>query len=368
MYYSYHKSVLLVVVCLSISCIEQGSAATHGSPRDDPHFPCPIPEDIEPCTCYYDAELSTLCLDCSHVKDSDQLAQVFQAPFPVSTFQNFTIDSNEDLFVIKNDTFNGVTFEEIWISWSVLEKIQINAFAGMESTLKRLFLYHNEISKFPFFVLDNYVVLEALSLISNDITYVPSIKSRSLKYLELGLNPIDNMPVNPFIHLPKLEKLHVEAIGLTELKQGLFEYNCDLNYISLWGNELRHLEPYWFSFPGADSMKQIVLNHNFMSVVHKDAFSGVSGSHIYMEFNEIETIKESVWRHVLQGNNTIYLLGNHLQCGCDVAWLVWDRPLLDQLVEAKCSDGQYLVNLDPDSFSGCETTTTQSSITTFTVE
>lgn len=46
--------------------------------------------------------------------------------------------------------------------------------------------------------------------------------------------------------------------------------------------------------------------------------------------------------------------GNPLACGCDIAWLVLNTRFLAQLKDdTTCSDGELVVNLDPDLFIYC---------------
>ena len=52
----------------------------------------------------------------------------------------------------------------------------------------------------------------------------------------------------------------------------------------------------------------------------------------------------------LQPSGKLFLDGNPLGCGCDVAWAVTDPAVMSIISDARCANGTRLTNLDPNYF------------------
>ena len=178
---------------------------------------CPNEADIRPCVC---STILALDLDCSEVLDEDQLLAVFHTDFPTHAFRRFTMYQNKHLKTLRDYTFELVTFEEIWITDGVLEKVEENAFSHSAATVKSLIFNMNSISTFPFSSLSTFTELLSLDLRVNNLQWFPKITSPTLEVLYLSHNPLGGLPVDAFAGTPSIIDLHLSNTQITEILPG----------------------------------------------------------------------------------------------------------------------------------------------------
>ncbi|XP_042216513.1 oplophorus-luciferin 2-monooxygenase non-catalytic subunit-like [Homarus americanus] len=88
---------------------------------------------------------------------------------------------------------------------------------------------------------------------------------------------------------------------------------------------------------------------NNVSKVAVNAFSGLgAGDGIFMWGNQLTVIEEEVWQPLLLDDVQLFLGGNPLFCGCDIAWIVLNPTFLNLIAsDTTCATGELLVDLDP---------------------
>ncbi|XP_045130391.1 oplophorus-luciferin 2-monooxygenase non-catalytic subunit-like isoform X2 [Portunus trituberculatus] len=313
---------------------------------------CPNDADIRPCECIVSSDGFSLDMDCSKVQDEEQLKAVFQADFPTSAFRRFTIHQNKQLRILRDGTFNYVTFEEIWITDGILEKIEDAALSDSASTARNLIFNLNNISIFPFSILSNFEELLSLDLRVNNLQGFPKLTSSTLKILYLSHNPLGSLPVDAFGGTPSITDLHLSNTKITEILPGTLQGLPKLRNIGLGNNQLKELVEN--SVQCNSNTGLVDLGYNELRTVHPNAFPGFRSGWLYIHHNYITTLEENVWRILVEHDGYLDPYGNPLLCGCDIAWLLNNATLRDAVDKyTTCADGRKLIDLNPTDYDHC---------------
>lgn len=312
---------------------------------------CPAEEDITPCVCY-EVNPETLDIDCSAVLDEDELAAVFQANFPSTSFRRLVINSNPNLKLLRNGDLGEASFQEIWITQGVLEAIEEGALSGSSSTLLHLVFNYNNISTFPFADLESFTELISLDLRSNNIEGFPTLSSATLKTLYLSKNPLGILPDDAFFGTPALEDIHLSSTKISVVNSGTFAELEHLTVLGLGNNLITYLEEE--AIQCSPSVGLIDLGYNALRSVQANAFPGLVNGWIYIHHNALRVLEENIWKPILLQGGYIDPYGNPLQCGCDIAWAVRNSSLINGFdIYSTCSDGRRLTELDPVDYENC---------------
>ncbi|CAL4176288.1 unnamed protein product, partial [Meganyctiphanes norvegica] len=292
---------------------------------------CPEISAILPCICTHKSDENLTDIDCSEVTSENELRKVFNSTFPTKNFDKFIILNNDHLKVLESGVFNGITFEEFFIQNSQIENIEIDAFNDSFATAYMIVLLGNKIQDFPFNVLHNF---------------------SNLTYLNLNFNPLGSIPANAFQRISTLKFVNIIRT-VHEIAVGTFTNQTNIERIYAAENNLRNV-PSGLFVTGSDIIEYIVINNNTISSVEPNAFDPVAGLIINMDHNSMQLIEEYIWRNLLESWVVLYLKDNPLLCGCDVAWLVRNHTLLNQISDnTQCSDGKYIHDLYSGDFIDC---------------
>ena len=71
---------------------------------------CPNSEEIEPCLCSYNYEDQGTDIICDGDIKESEIAEVFQASFPLKDFNEFIIQNNGYLDELSQSLFNDIYF------------------------------------------------------------------------------------------------------------------------------------------------------------------------------------------------------------------------------------------------------------------
>ncbi|CAL4108248.1 unnamed protein product [Meganyctiphanes norvegica] len=293
--------------------------------------PCPDAEDIAPCVCTYDTVSNAMDLNCSAVENEEQLKQIFKADFPFKNFRKFHIEHNNNLKVLEAGVFNGISFEEIQISFTDLEVVELQALDSCYETTTELYLYYNKITSFPFDELSQFSKLRDFDISNNLLSVIPADAFHgltALEYLDIGANNADI--VGTFQDLPNLLRIYLDSNNITTTIPAQFikTGSSHLSYINLYNNNIVSIEP--------------------------GAFDIVNWLDINMYGNSLSTLDEATWRPHLEAGGTLDNGVNPLVCGCDIAWLFAEDYLLWQVdYNAMCTDGAFMFELNPKMFVNC---------------
>lgn len=341
--------LIVFVILLTGSCHGNEPMPHGGVPME---AGCPIVEDISPCICsFYNHEY--LDIDCSLVEDEDQLRQVFLADFPSTAFRSFNMENNQKVRILEDGVFSDVTFINVFIIQGVLEEMGEATLIGSAGTLVTVSLTKNSISNLPYGTMNSYTAMEYLDLSENLLGELPPLSSPSIKVLNIHGNSLGNLPVDTLHGLTNLTQFIAYNIELTEITPGTFEGLVELEIVSAFDNHLWRLEAEAFTTSG-HRLQYVDLHNNSITSVEPDAFPDMDReSSIELSNNNITSLEETVWRPLLEEHVQVFLQGNPLECGCDVAWVVGNKTLLDRLPQASCLSGVALDLLDPEDFLHC---------------
>ncbi|CAL4094512.1 unnamed protein product [Meganyctiphanes norvegica] len=313
---------------------------------------CPDADDIYPCECIFNDWKNTMNLNCTMVEGEDELAQVFSS-LPSLNFDSLVMSENRNVKILKAGVFGSVTFKELSFTWGVLEEVEAGALDGSMKTATSMEFDANHISIFPFETIEGFTNLTYLSLVRNDIAVFPIISSQSLTALIMVWNPLGNFPADAFENLPSLSFIELGYTDVVSIEPGAFSNLGELNEIELDFNLLSHLPTGAFT-TSSSQLTSISLGHNQIWDVQPGAFEAVNGMRISLTKNYLTVLTEEVWRPLVEANVSLALFGNPLKCGCDLAWLVLEPELMNQVDEiSQCADGVYLHDLDPGLFEDC---------------
>ncbi|CAL4166241.1 unnamed protein product, partial [Meganyctiphanes norvegica] len=313
---------------------------------------CPDADTIYPCTCYVDQDTNYINLNCSSVEGEDELAQVFTS-LPSMNFDVLIMKYNQHVKVLKNGVFGQVTFKLFSLTWGVIEEIEPGVLDGSQDTALMMEFDTNYISIFPFESIDNFTNLIYLSLGANNITAFPILRSQSLTDLWLISNPMGNIPADAFEHLPSLSTIQLGYCNITSIEPGHFSNLPKLLDLDLQYNLLSHI-PSGAIATGSSKSYDIQLSNNKIVEVEPDAIEVVDEMPLFLENNQLSLLKEEVWRPLLEAKVFLALYGNPLECGCDLAWIIYEPELLEQITyDTMCADGRFIHDLDPDLFVDC---------------
>ncbi|CAL4150973.1 unnamed protein product [Meganyctiphanes norvegica] len=293
--------------------------------------PCPDAEDIAPCVCTYESVSNAMDLECSAVESEEQLKQIFKADFQFKNFNQFHLKGHNNFKVLEAGVFNGISFEIIRIDYSDLEVIELHALDSCYETATMIYLNGNKISSFPFDELSLFSKLSWFTLSSNNrLSVIPADAFHGLTALEhLAISDNNADIVGTFQDLPNLREIHLGYNVITTI-------------------------PAHFIKTGSSNISHIYLQYNNIVSVEPGAFDIVDDLYIFIHDNSLATLDEATWRPYLEAGGGLWAEVNPFVCGCDIAWLFGEDHLLEQLeFGAKCTDGEYLHNVDPSIFDNC---------------
>ncbi|XP_042228814.1 oplophorus-luciferin 2-monooxygenase non-catalytic subunit-like [Homarus americanus] len=323
----------------------QMTASYNTTPSD---VMCPNSAAIFPCFCTVDYNHNIMDLDCSEVRSEEELSAIMRTYFPSPNFHKLIINNNNNVRVLRAETLANITFQQFWIVNGLLEVVKDGALSASYSTVTSMWFDNNRIDHFCWKEISSFTNLQMLSFKSNRITNFPVISSGSLRYLNLGHNPLELVPLPALSDTPALEEVYFDGTGLQDIIPGTFFGLPELWMVVLEDNHLTEVPEgaVWFN---SSSPHGVYLRFNNITRVDVYAFSGFfSGDTIDLSYNQLAEVEEEVWRPLLLNGVRLKLRDNPLTCGCDIAWVVLNNNFLSHIDDrTTCSDGEPLVDLDP---------------------
>nr|XP_045605179.1 oplophorus-luciferin 2-monooxygenase non-catalytic subunit-like [Procambarus clarkii] len=315
--------------------------------------PCPNDADLSPCSCtVHDEDNFVIDLDCSEVESEEQLATIMRSPFPFVHFRNLTIDSNPNVVVLRRGVLANITFQEFYITGGALTEVETGALSGSSSTAISMHFEGNDIAVFPWGELSLFTALVDLDVSDNSISTFPALISDSLKYLDLSNNSLGLVPSIAFRETPLLEEIYLNGVNMLEILPGTFSGLHYLRIVSVNSNEVSSVPEGAIQFTTVSRFTEVHLSDNNIRNVAANAITGVTnGGDLFLDSNELEELKEEVWKPLLELGARLHLQDNPLTCGCDIAWIMMNSPILALIDDrTTCSDGELMINLNPDIF------------------
>lgn len=319
--------------------------------------PCPEEADIAPCVCYLaDDNPDFMVMDCSAAENEEQLQNAFLADFPTREFRTFNMKYNKNVTQL-GDVMQGTTFLVIGLGYSELEVITEDCFIASVNTLWQLAVSGSRLTtnNFPFSSIGSYSQLLELQVADSRLDTFPDLSSSTLTQLWLPNNEIVGvLPASAFINTPNLTDINLYYNAFSEVEPGTFSNLPFLKSVSLMGNLLSVVRAGTFT---VSSDVLIGLASNSITAVQPGAFSRtISGVRLSINLsnNFLTEIEEYVWTDVLSDEAHLSLTYNPLLCGCDIAWLLFNRTFLGRVESfTQCQDGRLLHDLDPAEYAHC---------------
>lgn len=267
----YGKWLFLLVAALSTGVL---ATPTKSLKADDP---CPSAIAIAPCKCIQQAD-GKLDMDCSDVENEQQLQDAFQATFPFTAFNTFTIAPSVPspfFLILPHGVFGDVSFEYVYINNTYLEKVEEEAFTASRDTLLSLNLVGNRIQSFPFETLPIYTVLHYLDLTENMLPYLPDILSDSLRFITLTGNMGLSFDQDTFPGAKNTLELNLNHMQLSYIPPNVFSQLNYIEHIDLSRNHLSGQLESGFMAVSLDSLQNLELQDNQITDIADGAISGV---------------------------------------------------------------------------------------------
>ncbi|CAL4247338.1 unnamed protein product, partial [Meganyctiphanes norvegica] len=246
---------LFLASCYIQCCYGVDSIIGH----DDPYYrtlPCPNPEDIAPCACFYFNE--GMHMNCTHISDDEELHQVFHSLIPFPAFRSLSLPT-ERLTTLSETVFGEVTFENVEIHCQsgihnkdcdeTLTTIDPNTFMKSVSTLRSLEIYISNISEFPFDTIGEYLNIDTFRLTNSPLATFPTINSETLKELYLINNTFREIPAHVLDGVPKLTHLQLQHNNIDSLAKAFMKLKVLLNLVN-YSSQLTRLHRTRFDLSG----------------------------------------------------------------------------------------------------------------------
>ncbi|CAL4066498.1 unnamed protein product [Meganyctiphanes norvegica] len=314
---------------------------------------CPDADAIAPaCKCTKDNVTLALDMDCTGTNSTFLLKHAFQADFPTKAMNKIHMYGSV-ITTLEHGTFHDVSFKIFDIRFGDLETVEEGVLDGSKDTAEIIDFSSNHISSFPFESLSKFTALKVLYFNSNELSSMPVIVNPTLEKLNLAYNPMKEANIDAFRGLPRLNHLGLYNAQLEDFAPGMFIDNPQLNHVNLQGNKLTHLPRDMFR--GSNKWSSIPLQGNMIERVEQGAIPEILHLVVYFLSNKLTVLEEAVWRPLFNEGVTIIDMDyNLLACGCDVAWIVREKPLLWMMPKARCDSGMLIEDLNPEDFVHCE--------------
>uniref|UniRef100_A0A6A7G1T7 Oplophorus-luciferin 2-monooxygenase non-catalytic subunit-like n=1 Tax=Hirondellea gigas TaxID=1518452 RepID=A0A6A7G1T7_9CRUS len=329
------------------------------SAEKDVFWPCPDPKAFLPCICTAEstARIPIMDMDCSDVKNQDELINAFNTSMSYDQYRTLTIQpkvASKELTFLNSESFGTCSFKAVHISGTEIIKIEDGTFDHSHDSLMILDLQFNSISIFPFESIANYLVLTELLLNSNKITIVEQIESKFLEVLNLNTNPGISFGSGLFVAAPVLITLDLGNCDLQNLTTNLFKDLHSLENLNLERNNIGVLEESSVVTPGA-TLLALRLNDNPITDIKRGGIKGMSpDGQLFIQNALIKELTEEVWEPVARilKQEAIKMSGNPLRCGCDLEWMFLKSETYYTRLESTttCSDGYLVYDINPDVF------------------
>ena len=184
---------------------------------------CPNPNDILPCTCYYNDVNGHIHMNCSEAERESDIEQAFQVPFPITTMDGFYFTNNKFIPEFTHEVFNGVTFDHMYMENSVLVRIATEFFTSQSNSLHYLYLQGNRLGDDGLSA-DMLSTLRSLKVLFLDHNGIGSIiynyPDNNLVYLSLKFNAIEAIETNRFAGCHSVTTLLLNDNRLHTLTKG----------------------------------------------------------------------------------------------------------------------------------------------------
>lgn len=241
---------------------------------------CPWPKEAEDlhsdCTCEF-KNPKKLTIQCSPVNFT-RLIDALHSHVNSTAIELLQINNGSSLNTLNDSVFSGLSIQNLQITKSDVKSVHPHAFNGLNSTLERLTLAENQLTKVPTQSLSYLKSLRELDLTANQITSLADDSFQPLRLLTLKLadNSLVNISKRAFHGLePYLTNLNLKATSLTMVPEAIQNLTT-LAFLDLAQNQIHQLEPH--QFRNLHKLTALSLERNKIKTVNEQAFLGINDS------------------------------------------------------------------------------------------
>ncbi|KAH7646526.1 leucine rich repeat containing protein 6 [Dermatophagoides farinae] len=370
------------------------------------HCQCPWPRTPihvslhSDCVCGY-SNVRRLSVQCSPMANFSQLLEVLNSPsvqrLPIDLLY---INNATGLSVLPKNAFKKLDIQQIHLANTYLERIDKDAFAGLENRLNSLTLQNTGLKEIPA-PIKTLKSLKTLDLSSNRIR---KIRPRAfeelnqLSTLRLAFNHDLHLDVESFVGLGRtLKNLNIKGINLKHIPEAILNLT-ELAFLDLAQNKIEEIKPRMFR--NHHLLTALSLERNLIRSMHPDTFVGLNDSlsslsllnNMLIEFpllalskltglrvldlgfnairqlpdqafrsnelltllaldgNPLKTLSLQTFKHLNNSLRGLSVGGKFFECDCKVRWLAeWAREYSLQITSRErnpqfCSRPQHLRN------------------------
>ncbi|XP_068235043.1 toll-like receptor 7 [Palaemon carinicauda] len=287
----------------------------HGELPDDVCDRCPVNalgvSRLSPCTCVGNTgnqagKISITCPDTIHNTEELKGILTENKDYITTHVFRFSLQNSKVDGVISQALWGELDFVQVLLDNNEFDWVDNKAFANSNETLHYLSLKNNNLKQFTTGETNELPYLATLDLSHNNLSVVftDAFTYKGLTYLDLSYNQITSIGKRSFAELDNLTELYLNKNQLTKLEEDTFKFN---------------------SHSSLSDLLVIDISDNNINYIAKTAFAGLFWVQINLQNNQLKTVNEEAFNHVLVDSSyyaVISLMGNPIVCDCSVYWIV----------------------------------------------
>nr|XP_027202969.1 uncharacterized protein LOC113796878 [Dermatophagoides pteronyssinus] len=363
------------------------------------------------CVCGY-SNVRRLSVQCSPMANFSQLLEVLNSPsvqrLPIDLLY---INNATGLSILPKNAFKKLDIQQLHLANTFLEKIDKDAFAGLENKLNSLTLQNTGLKEIPA-TIKTLKSLKTLDLSNNRIRRIRPQAFEDLNQLStlrLAFNHDIHLDINSFNGLGRtLKNLNLKGINLKHIPDAILNLT-ELAFLDLAQNKIEEIKPRMFR--NHHLLTALSLERNLIRSMHPDTFVGLNDSlsslsllnNMLIEFpllalskltglrvldlgfnairqlpeqsfrsnelltllaldgNPLKTLSLQTFKHLNNSLRGLSIGGKFFECDCKIRWLAeWSREYSLQITSRErnpqfCSRPPHLrnklfTNIDLDDF------------------
>lgn len=287
----------------------------HGELPGDVCDRCPVNAQgisrLLPCTCVGNTgtqagKISITCPNTIHNTEELRGILTENKDYITTHVFRFTLQNSQVDGVISQALWGELDFVQVLLENNKFDWVDNKAFANSNGTLHYLSLKNNSLKQFTTSSANELPYLTTLDLSYNNLSVVftDAFTYKGLEYLDLSYNQINSIGKRSFAELDCLTELNLSKNQLTKLDDETFKFN---------------------SHSQLSDLLLIDISDNEITSIAKTAFAGLFWVQINLQNNQLRTVSEEAFNHVLVDSSyfaVISLMGNPINCDCKVLWIV----------------------------------------------
>ncbi|XP_023333941.1 SLIT and NTRK-like protein 4 [Eurytemora carolleeae] len=362
---------ILIVFFLAGSLTAQ-QPNTPSPPEDAIICPYPPASSILPCDCLADPRTFEIYLTCYWDMGENEEENLIKFQ---QVFDEF--DSYDKIYVLEmtcdqcwNFGFDGVLNENTTgrfeITYFTLEHFESTQNISTQQFTSTAFKSSRDSLQYLYFDPYNFITpdqniltglknLTQLKLhgLNAQSSNLPSFSSlENLRFLSLSDGSLQTINSDTFKGLEYLTSLFIDNSQVNSIESGTFLNLTSLTHLSITFNCVEIIKK--GTFGNLPSLSILNIGDNKIKEIQGNLDEISANTKVLLHNNYIRQLNESTWRGLTEkilytplAQGVIDLENNPLDCGCDVKWIIVELQAAEVFSNARCYNGQDLVEVDP---------------------